>query len=50
MLGLAVFVRTLEAFTSGSMLGVTDSNGRTVLSAGLTMGILVLPLIIINAQ
>lgn len=50
MLGLAVFVRTLETFTSGSMFGVTDSNGRTVLSAGLTMGILVLPLIIINAQ
>ncbi|MBI3170901.1 MAG: phosphate ABC transporter permease PstA [Chloroflexi bacterium] len=50
MLGLAVFVRTLEAFTSGSMFGVTDSNGRTVLSAGLTMGTLVLPLIIINAQ
>lgn len=50
MLGLAVFVRTLEAFTSGSMFGVTDSNGRTVLSAGMTMGILVLPLIIINAQ
>lgn len=50
MLGLAVFVRTLEAFTSGAMFGVTDSNGRTVLSAGLTMGILVLPLIIINAQ
>ena len=50
MLGLAVFVRTLEALTSGSMFGVTDSNGRTVLSAGLTMGILVLPLIIINAQ
>ena len=50
MLGLAVFVRTLEALTSGSMFGVTGSNGRTVLSAGLTMGILVLPLIIINAQ
>lgn len=50
MLGLAVFVRTLETFTSGSMFGVTDSNGRTALSAGLTMGILVLPLIIINAQ
>lgn len=50
MLGLAVFVRTLEAFTSGNMFGVTDSNGRTVLSAGMTMGILVLPLIIINAQ
>ncbi|MEW6406762.1 MAG: phosphate ABC transporter permease PstA [Chloroflexota bacterium] len=50
MLGLALFVRVLETFTSGSMFGVTDSNGRTVLSAGLTMGILVLPLIIINAQ
>ncbi len=50
MLGLAVFVRVMEPFTSGSMFGVTDSNGRTVLSAGLTMGILVLPLIIINAQ
>jgi phosphate transport system permease protein len=50
MLGLAVFVRLMEPLTSGSMFGVTDSNGRTVLSAGLTMGILVLPLIIINAQ
>ncbi|KXK15550.1 MAG: phosphate ABC transporter permease [Chloroflexi bacterium OLB14] len=50
MLGLAVFVRWLEPFTSGSMFGITDTNGRTILSAGLTMGILVLPLIIINAQ
>ena len=50
MLGLALFVRVLEPFTSGSMFGVTDSNGRTVLAAGLTMGVLVLPLIIINAQ
>lgn len=50
MLGLAVFVRTMEALTSGSAFGVADSNGRTVLSAGLTMGILVLPLMIINAQ
>lgn len=50
MLGLAIFVRALEALTSGSMFGVTDSNGRTVLSAGLTMGILVLPLMVINAQ
>ncbi|MBN8657181.1 MAG: phosphate ABC transporter permease PstA, partial [Anaerolineae bacterium] len=50
MLGLAVFVRVMESFTSGAMFGVTDSNGRTILSAGLTMGILVLPLIIINAQ
>ncbi len=50
MLGLAIFVRALEPLTSGSLFGVTDSNGRTILSAGLTMGILVLPLIIINAQ
>ena len=50
MLGLTIFVRTLETFTSGAMFGVTDSNGRTVLSAGLTMGILVLPLVVINAQ
>ncbi|MBC7877298.1 MAG: phosphate ABC transporter permease PstA [Anaerolineales bacterium] len=50
MLGLAIFVRTLEPLTSGSIFGVTDANGRTILSAGLTMGILVLPLIIINAQ
>ncbi len=50
MLGLAIFVRALEPFTSGSLFGVTDSNGRTILSAGLTMGTLVLPLIIINAQ
>jgi phosphate transport system permease protein len=50
MLGLAIFVRTMESFTSGRMFGVTDTNGRTVLSAGLTMGVLVLPLIIINAQ
>lgn len=34
MLGLAVFVRLLETLTSGAAFGVTDSNGRTVLSAG----------------
>jgi phosphate transport system permease protein len=50
MLGLAIFVRAFEIFTSGAMFGVTDTNGRTVMSAGLTMGILVLPLVIINAQ
>ena len=49
MLGLAIFVRALEPLTSGSLFGVTDSNGRTILSAGLTMGVLILPLIIINA-
>lgn len=50
MLGLAVFVRTLEAFTSGLMFGVTDTNGRTILSAAMTMALLILPIIIVNAQ
>ncbi|NIW44377.1 MAG: ABC transporter permease subunit, partial [Gammaproteobacteria bacterium] len=54
MLGLAVFVRSLEKITSGAAFGVledpTTANGRTVLSAGLTLGLLILPLIIINAQ
>jgi len=53
ILGLAIFVRTLEPLTSGSLLGIVDpttANGRTVLSAGLTLGLLVLPVIIINAQ
>jgi phosphate transport system permease protein len=53
MLGLAVFVRMLEAITSGKILGLVDpttANGRTILSAGLTLGLLILPLIIINAQ
>jgi phosphate transport system permease protein len=53
ILGLAIFVRALEAFTSGKLFGVvnlTSANGRTVLSAGLTLGLLVLPIIIINAQ
>lgn len=40
LLGLAIFVRVLEAFTSG----------RTIVSAGLTMGLLILPVIIINSQ
>lgn len=53
MLGLAIFVRTLEPLTSGEIFGLVDpttANGRTVLSAGLTLGLLVLPLIIINSQ
>ncbi|MEP7290207.1 MAG: phosphate ABC transporter permease PstA [Chloroflexota bacterium] len=40
LLGLAIFVRALEFVTEG----------RTLLSAGLTMGLLILPVIIINAQ
>ncbi|MBN1922981.1 MAG: phosphate ABC transporter permease PstA [Anaerolineae bacterium] len=53
MLGLAIFVRGLEPLTSGAWLGAGDpttANGRTVLSAGLTLALLVLPLLIINAQ
>src|SRR5690606_2057144 len=44
LLGLAIFVRTLAEFTGGAL------GGRTVLAAGLTMGLLILPVIIINAQ
>lgn len=53
MLGLAIFVRMLEVFTSGAFLGGGDestANGRTIISAGLTLGLLILPLIIINGQ
>jgi phosphate transport system permease protein len=54
MLGLAIFVRSLEQFTSGAIFGLSDdpttANGRTILSAGLTLALLVLPVIIINAQ
>lgn len=40
LLGLAIFVRTLDPLTQG----------RTVISASLTMSLLILPIIIINAQ
>jgi phosphate transport system permease protein len=53
MLGLAIFVRALEPLTSGKLFGLVDpttANGRTILSAGLTLGLLILPIIIINAQ
>ncbi len=54
MLGLTVFVRLLLPLTSGEMFGRvaegTDPSGRTVISAGLTLGLLILPIIIINAQ
>jgi phosphate transport system permease protein len=53
ILGLAILVRGLEPLTSGSIFGYGDpttANGRTVLSAGLTLGLLVLPIVIINAQ
>lgn len=53
MLGLTIFVRAMEPITSGIWFGAAEpatANGRTVLSAGLTLGLLVLPMIIINAQ
>ena len=53
LLGLAIFVRGLEPLTSGTLLGAVDpttASGRTILSAGLTLALLVLPVIIINAQ
>lgn len=50
MLGLAVFVRALGYFTSGQFIGLTDTNGRTALSAGLTLALLILPIIIVSAQ
>jgi phosphate transport system permease protein len=50
MLGLAVFVRALEPLTSGAIFGVTDSNGRTIIAAAFTMALLILPVVIINAQ
>lgn len=40
MLGLAIFVRVLEPITQG----------RTIMSAGLTLGLLTLPVVIISSQ
>ncbi len=53
ILGLAIFVRALEQFTSGAVFGYADpttANGRTILSAALTMSLLVLPVVIISSQ
>ena len=53
LLGLAFFVRVLEPVTSGAIfthISSTVANGRTILSGGLTLGLLVLPIIIINTQ
>lgn len=50
MLGLSIFVRALNLVTSGRIVGLTNENGRTILAAALTMALLILPLIIINAQ
>lgn len=54
ILGLALFVRILEEFTSGKAFGLGSggdtASGRTIMSASLTMALLILPVIIINAQ
>jgi len=54
ILGLAIFVRALEPVMSGALFGLvqdpTTANGRTILAAGLSLALLVLPLVIINAQ
>lgn len=44
ILGLTIFVQGLRSFTG------PDSNGRSVVSAGLTLAILVLPIVIITAS
>jgi phosphate transport system permease protein len=53
LLGLAIFVRILQPLSSGEIFGSADpstANGRTVFSAGMTLGLLILPIIIINTQ
>lgn len=53
LLGVAIFVRSLEFYTSGRFIGIGDpttANGRTVISAAMTMALLILPIVIINAQ
>ena len=50
ILGLTIFVRAFEPLTSGRLFGYEGANGRTILSAGLTMALLVLPILITNAQ
>jgi phosphate transport system permease protein len=53
MLGLAILVRTLEPLTSGSMFlagSGASENGRTILAGGMTLGLLILPVIIISSQ
>ncbi|MDO9120735.1 MAG: phosphate ABC transporter permease PstA, partial [Anaerolineaceae bacterium] len=50
ILGLTIFVRAFEPITSGRLFGYEGANGRTILAAGLTMALLILPIIITNAQ
>ncbi len=53
MLGLSIFVIAMVQLTSGAFVGATDpatANGRTILSAALTMALLVMPVVIIASQ
>jgi phosphate transport system permease protein len=50
MLGLAVFALALRQITSGAVFGVGEPSGRTVISAALTLALLILPVIIIQSQ
>ncbi|MBC8161199.1 MAG: phosphate ABC transporter permease PstA [Roseiflexaceae bacterium] len=53
MLGLAIFVRALGAITSGALFGYAGADpaaGRSILSGGLTMALLILPIIVITTQ
>ncbi|PKN90009.1 MAG: phosphate ABC transporter permease, partial [Chloroflexi bacterium HGW-Chloroflexi-7] len=50
ILGLTIFVRAFEPLTSGRFFGYEGANGRTILAAGLTMALLILPILITNAQ
>lgn len=50
MLGLAVFALALRDLTSGAVFGVGEPSGRTIISAALTLALLILPVIIIQSQ
>ncbi|MBI5668344.1 MAG: phosphate ABC transporter permease PstA [Chloroflexi bacterium] len=57
LLGLQLLVRFMGdpgtgglGLTSGQAFGVSDGTGRNIITAGLTLALLVLPVIIINAQ
>ena len=50
LLGLVLFARVLFPITSGEIFGVQNGRGNTILSASLTLALLILPVIIINAQ
>ncbi len=50
MLGLAILVRALERLTSGALFGVSGGSGRSILAAGVTLGLLTLPVVIISSQ